>query len=140
MNEKTKKLKYLQACRIMDMYNEKFNPCNICKLSDTLYKCNGIFSKRKGLCCEGCEHLGPKGCTTASLGCKLSFCYCGYRPSDADIFEYHSFENKRFMLLRRIILNYFRKNNIPLLFGRANYEQTVQANKKVRISLPFYNY
>ena len=133
MNEKTKKLKYLQACRIMDMYNEMFNPCNICKLSGSLYKCNGLFSKEEGLCCSECKHLGQNGCTTASLGCKLSFCYCGYSPSMAGIFKGDSIANKRFLLLKKIILDYLKKYDIPIEFKRMSYDETVQAKKKVKI-------
>lgn len=35
------------------------------------------------LCCGGCKHLGPNGCTVKSLGCKLTL--CGYLPYDAPV-------------------------------------------------------
>lgn len=38
----------------------------------------------KGLCCSGCQHLGPDGCTTNSLGCRMGAC--------TDDFEYRARE------------------------------------------------
>jgi hypothetical protein len=46
------------------------NPC------DWRYgKCRRMrSSKEDGGCCEGCKHLGLKGCTVESLACRLWLC------------------------------------------------------------------
>ena len=33
----------------------------------------------KGRCCEKCKYIGPDGCTTKSLGCKLHLCLSANR-------------------------------------------------------------
>lgn len=53
MNEKDKRLKYLQACRIMDLYKEIYNPCKITKDKNGNITCKGVFCYRKELCCKG---------------------------------------------------------------------------------------
>ena len=46
---------------------DDYNPCDWRN-----GKCRRMrSSKDDGGCCEGCEHLSPKGCTVQSLGCKL---------------------------------------------------------------------
>lgn len=47
----------------------KHNPCKI-----TDGKCAAKRSIANGLCCKECPHLGPDGCTTKSLGCKIWLC------------------------------------------------------------------
>lgn len=38
-------------------------------------KCRRMrLSKDDGGCCEGCEHLSPKGCIVQPLACKLWLC------------------------------------------------------------------
>ena len=57
------------------------NPCGIQK-ADGKVSCNRSrrdpgweHPKQVGqLCCSGCKHLGPEGCTVRSLGCKLGGC------------------------------------------------------------------
>ena len=33
-----------------------------------------IKGRTGALCCSGCKYLGPNGCTTKNLACKLWFC------------------------------------------------------------------
>jgi len=52
-----------------DQLIKKHNPCQIHK--DTLGKAHCL---RDSPCCDGCKFLGPAGCTTKCLGCKLGLC------------------------------------------------------------------
>lgn len=77
------------------------NPCRIAVDADGLASCyrtrlepNHRNFQRGALCCKGCEHLGPDGCTIRALGCRLSHCSgwgsaqhyidkCGWSRDDA---------------------------------------------------------
>lgn len=62
---------------IADRLWKRFNPCQI-KDAETCTNHNGktvYRPKYKGLCCVGCTHLGPLGCTVRSLSCKLWTCW-----------------------------------------------------------------
>lgn len=48
----------------------KYNPCNFHKDSEGKVRCSAGEP-----CCGGCKYLGPDGCTTNSLACKLWICY-----------------------------------------------------------------
>lgn len=55
------------------------NPCGIQKEADGRATCNRSrrhpeWDLHGKLCCGGCKHLGPDGCTVRSLGCKLGSC------------------------------------------------------------------
>lgn len=52
-----------------DQLIKKHNPCQIHK--DISGK---VHCLRSSPCCGGCGFLGPDGCTTKCLGCKLSLC------------------------------------------------------------------
>jgi len=56
---------------IADQLVKKCNPCNIQISRSGLATCDGWLIT---LCCDGCDHLSIKGCTTKALGCKLAFC------------------------------------------------------------------
>ena len=54
-----------------------YNPCRACPIT----ACSHDKAKwwdgtplTKSFCCEGCKHLGPNGCTTTALYCKLWLC------------------------------------------------------------------
>lgn len=58
----------------------QYNPCRI-KVVDGKTTC---FATRKDpdydrntgqLCCEGCKHLGPEGCTVKAIWCKFWTCW-----------------------------------------------------------------
>ena len=57
------------------------NPCQIgcdgCNNRHTPgYGPGNIYSDpSKGLCCTGCKHLGPEGCTVKALSCRVWLCY-----------------------------------------------------------------
>lgn len=61
---------------------KQHNPCGIHMLMKNDINrpvCNSTGSafgsgNQKGLCCSGCEHLGPKGCTVKALTCSTWFC------------------------------------------------------------------
>src|SRR3990167_1879229 len=61
------------------------NPCQIRKEGEniTCVRSRAGYEPHNVLCCEGCEHLGPEGCTVMSLGCKLGWCRC-YTPAICD--------------------------------------------------------
>lgn len=140
MNTEDKKKKYLQACRIMDMYNKQYNPCKI-KISCGKCTCAGIFNYRKELCCKGCSHLTENGCNTNSLGCKLSFCYVGTSPANNGLVKYKSFEEKRFKLLVKIITEYFRENDIPLYWARMSMEDSfICMERKIKHPILSFEY
>lgn len=72
-----KKKKYLQACRIMDRYIKKNNPCGIGHTKNRQVYCNDfpVNSDTDRLCCDGCAcHSIEKGCKTQNLACKLFLC------------------------------------------------------------------
>jgi len=54
---------------IADQLIKKYNPCQIYK--DARGKAHCL---RDLPCCGGCKFLGPDGCTTKCLGCKLGLC------------------------------------------------------------------
>lgn len=130
MNIEDKKKKYLQACRIMDMYNEKYKLCKIKTNNSGRITCAGIFCRRSSLCCEGCSHLTDKGCDTSSLGCKLSFCYIANSPYVSGISTKYSKENKRFELLSKIILDYIDKHKIPFYWIRMSMEDSFECKRR----------
>ena len=123
MDIEKKKRKYLQACRILDLYNELYNPCNIRKVDGSV-TCNGCFKNRAGLCCARCSHLTSTGCDTNSLVCKLNYCYFGSIPSDYGLFKVNSPFNKRFKRLKELIYNYCDKHQIPYYLTRISMEDT----------------
>lgn len=73
---------YSKLWRIADSILRENNPCQIqldtsgvASCSRTRKEPNYEGPDRKGvLCCGGCRHLGPTGCTVESLGCKLGGC------------------------------------------------------------------
>lgn len=57
---------YDHICEEADELFKKYDPC---QFKDG--KCTKDWSDG---CCGGCSHLGPNGCATKSLGCKLFTC------------------------------------------------------------------
>ncbi len=57
-----------EAIAAIDKIMANENPCNI-KVVDGQATCRGGVP-----CCEGCRHLGDKGCKVKSVACKLWFC------------------------------------------------------------------
>jgi len=51
---------------------KKYNPCKVENGT-----CMAGRKIETGLCCTGCRHLGPNGCTTKSLICRMWLCYVG---------------------------------------------------------------
>ena len=52
-----------------DQMIKKYNPCQIHK--DDSGKVSCLLTSP---CCTNCKFLGPEGCTTKCLGCKLALC------------------------------------------------------------------
>jgi hypothetical protein len=53
------------------------NPCQI-RRENGHVTCTGSRANQvphDRLCCGGCEHLGPEGCTAMALSCKLGWCF-----------------------------------------------------------------
>ena len=65
-------LKYDELYERASEVVRKVNPCRI---KDG--KCRAGEHVEDGLCCHGCEYLGPDGCTTQALGCRMYLCYFG---------------------------------------------------------------
>lgn len=66
---------YAQADAVL----KRHNPCQIRKEADGTFSCEDSRTHPAGsrgsqLCCGGCEHLGPQGCTVKSLACKVWTC------------------------------------------------------------------
>ena len=60
-----------------DLVLQKHDPCQIRREADDTISCTEtrlLKIKNSQLCCTGCEHLGPTGCTVKSLICKLWLC------------------------------------------------------------------
>lgn len=138
IDEKTilefKKKKYLQACRIMDLHNSSVNYCNIRKTSGRYKKivCNCVYEltePKNELCCNGCIYLSKDtrkpGCTTQSLGCKVSFCFFGKNPEQMQLVvtEKHKIGFKRYKKLMEIFEGYFQKHDIPFHLTRISPEE-----------------
>lgn len=73
---------YSKLWRIADHILRENNPCQIRKAKNGRVTCvrtrkNPKWDPDGKLCCGGCKHLGPNGCTVESLGCKLGACYIG---------------------------------------------------------------
>ncbi len=68
-----------QSKHYSDLYNrasgilKMHNPCQI-QVEGGKVSCAGTYSNLEGLCCNGCKHLGPTGCTVEALGCKVWLC------------------------------------------------------------------
>jgi hypothetical protein len=83
MTERVAKAHYLRLYKAADdILKQPDNPCQIhmengkptCAVSrDDTFRGFGFASPH--LCCGGCKHLGPNGCTTQALYCKLGWCY-----------------------------------------------------------------
>ncbi len=93
------KLAYEQACKVADDYVKKHDFCKIRRVDGKL-TC-AAEDDSKDLCCTGCNHIGPDGCTVQSIGCKVCFCHLGESPaeivedwSDSDEAEYLEMREK----------------------------------------------
>src|SRR3990167_5749238 len=96
------------------------NPCQIRKEGEniTCVRSRAGYEPHNVLCCEGCEHLGPEGCTVMSLGCKLGWCRC-YTPaiSDQAVSSHPTFEKIASIKAEA------ERLSIPLQFRRS-YKET----------------
>lgn len=59
--------KYDELYDEAETFLKKHTPCAKCKGCD-------LFGGIRPNCCEGCPFLGPTGCTTKCLACKLWLC------------------------------------------------------------------
>ena len=55
------------------------NPCDIKREEDGAVTCRRTrlfpdYDRNGCLCCGGCPHLGPDGCTVRALGCRVESC------------------------------------------------------------------
>lgn len=70
----------MRLYRKADEVLKSLDPCMIVPLPDGRISCaegcaNTAMSTHLGHgCCQGCPHLGPKGCTVKALGCKVWLC------------------------------------------------------------------
>ena len=64
---------YDQLCAEADALLAKYNPCAGCT------GCSRVPEPWD--CCEGCPFLGPQGCTTQCLACKLWLCSTPNTPN-----------------------------------------------------------
>lgn len=71
---------YGRLCGIADKVLAKRKPCQKCKAC--VYH-GGI----KTGCCIGCPLLGPEGCTTQALACKLWLCYDAARLDSLAMYQ-----------------------------------------------------
>ena len=136
-NIEWKKKKYLQACRILDLFNEKYNLCNIRKENGKV-TCNGVFKNREGLCCDRCGHLTKNGCSIDSLGCKFNYCYFKLSLSENGLCEVGSSIEKEFNRIRTIIKDFINKHNIPGYNVRMSMEDSFKM--KFKTKMKHYNF
>ena len=128
-----KKRKYLQACRILDMFNERYNICNIRTKDDTLI-CNGCIPNiSNSLCCARCNHLGKNGCTVQSLGCKMHYCYFGRSLSENKLCEEDSELNKAHKVLSDKIRTFIQYHKIPGYRMRMSMEDSFKFKFKKKL-------
>lgn len=91
MNLEKLSIKYDRLYEKADRLFKKHNPCQFIDGLCIKNRKNGGVSN--GCCHESCDHLGPRGCTIKSLGCKLFT--CDY------ICENHEMLDKKICKLRR---------------------------------------
>lgn len=118
-----KKEKYLQACRIFELYEEKHKVCNVRKENGCV-TCNSKFTLNNDICCYLCSHLTPTGCDTKSLGCKFSYCLLPSTPAQMNLCSIDSIIEADFNKLKDIIIRFFKKHDIPLHPIRMSLEDT----------------
>lgn len=75
---------YLRLWKSADeILRQSDNPCQITPAGEGYFMCTYLRLKglppNKELCCIGCRHLGPSGCTVKALGCKLGWCWTSSR-------------------------------------------------------------
>lgn len=130
MNISTKKKKYLQICRILDEIERQSNFCNI-HIANGKTTCNGNFSHRDKLCCEGCHNLTKNGCRVKSIFCKLSYCYIDTGPIYCGLIktEKQSIAALRRSKVARIIREYVEKHDIPMYPVRASMSAQFKIQK-----------
>ena len=82
----------------------KENPCQVQVIK-------GVATCREGTpCCQGCNHLGPKGCKVFSPACKFYFCHVAW----AALSDQTKKRITELGLMYRGTLN-FRNGPIPLI-------------------------
>jgi hypothetical protein len=59
----------------VDKLIKQYNPCGLKDGTCFKFRKKEDPSHHDNFCCNGCEHLGPNGCTVKALACKLSFCW-----------------------------------------------------------------
>src|SRR5690348_7716831 len=75
------KAHYLRIYKKADeILKQPDNPCQIKMDAEGKVSCTASRSGLREfnspqLCCAGCKHLGPNGCTEEALWCKLGWCY-----------------------------------------------------------------
>lgn len=111
---------YLRIWKAADeILRQPDNPCQF----ETVDGKTSCRLSRKGwghqteLCCGGCTHLGPQGCTVQSLGCKLGWCYCASSSIQGTKLEDHPTFAKIAALRQEAI-----QLGVPMRF-RASYEE-----------------
>lgn len=75
-------IEYDRIYEEVDRLFKEYNPCQFengqCvsnRRHNTRAKADGHpYPKSNGCCPRDCKYLGPNGCTTRSLGCKLMYC------------------------------------------------------------------
>jgi len=104
-----------------DQIIKKYNPCQICENEFGAVHCIRDFP-----CCGGCEFLGPDGCTTECLMCKLHLCTAA---ADADI-KLYKILWRTVLIARRYCLLEARvsKKDIFNRLRRSKHYNTVMAN------------
>lgn len=68
MTERQARILYKALYHLAGNVFKKYDPCQIRPQQE------GIVCADGNGCCGGCPHLGPKGCTVMSLGCRLWLC------------------------------------------------------------------
>lgn len=66
-----RRVMYLYCWYRLNALQHKYDICHIVKQGSEVSCTKG---RTGALCCSGCKYLGPNGCTTKNLACKLWFC------------------------------------------------------------------
>lgn len=114
MKQRERRDVYRRLLRVADHTLKLSSACSTCPITA------GFCQNSKTWCCGQCPFLGPNGCTTQALGCKLHLCHDEKRR------QYHMGQKfaRRMSLLQHIAYKY------RIWVARANEELSLEHGDK----------
>lgn len=120
-----RKIEYLRLWHAADeILRRPDNPCQIKvneegKASCTRSRARSRVAPDSSLCCGGCPHLGPQGCTIKALDCKLGWCWQGRNHIEGMTVNDHPTFVKIYALRREA-------SKLGLLYASFRHEPTFE--------------